>query len=70
MLHEWSEVQSYLPELEDAFSGQRVRAALLAAIEPPHVDRQLAAQCSRFVIFGTTQNLMRTKAATPFWLPR
>ena len=62
MLHDWSEAESYLPELEAAFAGQRVRAALPAAIEPPHVDRRLAAQSSRFVIFGSTQDLMRTKA--------
>jgi hypothetical protein len=63
MLHDWSEAQSYLPDLEEAFAGRRVRAALPAAIEPPHVDRRLAAQSSRFVIFGTTRDLMRTKAA-------
>jgi hypothetical protein len=63
MLPDWSEAQSYLPELEAAFAGTKVRAGLPAAIEPPHVYRRLAAQSSRFVIFGTTQNLMRTKAA-------
>jgi hypothetical protein len=63
MLHDWSEAQSYLHKLEDAFSGRKVRAALPAAIEPPHVDRRLAAQASRFVIFGTTKDLMRTKGA-------
>jgi hypothetical protein len=63
MLHDWSEAQSYLHDLEDAFSDKKVRAALPAAIEPPHVDRRLAAQSSRFVIFGTTKDLMRTKAA-------
>lgn len=63
MLHDWSEAQSYLRELEDAFSGVNITAQLPAAIEPPHVDRRLAAQASRFVIFGKTQDLMRTKAA-------
>jgi hypothetical protein len=63
MLHDWAEAQSYLPELEDAFSGKAVRATLPAAIEPPHVDPRLAAQSSRFVIYGKTRDLMRTKAA-------
>ena len=63
MLHDWSEAQSYLRELEDAFSGVNITAQLPAAIEPPHVDRRLAAQSSRFVIFGKTQDLMRTKEA-------
>jgi len=63
MLHDWSEADSYLRELEDAFSGVKVRASLPAAIEPPHVDRRLAAQSSRFVIYGTTQDLMRAKVA-------
>jgi hypothetical protein len=31
------------------------------------VDRRLAAQSSRFVIFGKTQDLMRTKAARKRW---
>lgn len=61
MLHDWSEAQSYLRELEDAFSGVNIRVQLPAAIEPPHVDRRLAAQSSRFVIFGKTQDLMRTQ---------
>ena len=64
MVHDWSEAQSYLPELEEAFGGRRIRAALPAAIEPPHVDRRLAAQSSRFVIYGTTRDLMRTKGAS------
>jgi hypothetical protein len=63
MLHDWYEAQSYLRDLEDAFSGLKIRAGMPAAIEPPHVDRRLAAQSSRFVIFGATKDLMRTDAA-------
>jgi len=63
MLPDWEEAQSYLPELEAAFRGKRVTATLPAAIEPPYVDRRLSAQSSRFVIFGKTRDLMRTKAA-------
>ena len=63
MLHDWSEAQSYLKELEVAFSGVKVTAQLPAAIEPPHVDRRLAAQASRFVIYGKTRDLMRAKFA-------
>jgi hypothetical protein len=63
MLPEWEEADSYLRDLEDAFSGHGIIATLPAAIDPPHVDRRLAAQSSRFVIFGKTRDLMRTKAA-------
>jgi hypothetical protein len=63
MLPDWEEAQPYLPKLEAAFEGKKVTATLPAAMEPPHVDRRLAAQASRFVIFGTTKDLMRTKAA-------
>jgi hypothetical protein len=63
MLPDWEEAQSYLPELEAAFEGKKVTATLPAAMEPPHVDRRLSAQSSRFVIFGTTRDLMRIKAA-------
>jgi hypothetical protein len=63
MLPDWKEAQCYLLELETAFEGKGVTATLPAAIEPPYVDRRLSAQSSRFVIFGTTRDLMRTKAA-------
>lgn len=63
MLSDWDEAQPYLPNLEDAFSGQEVRVRRPVAIDPPHVDRRLAAQGSHFVIFGTNHDLMRMKAA-------
>ena len=63
MLPDWVEAEPYLPDLEEAFEGREVRVRLPAAIEPAHVDRRLAAQASRFVIFGTTRDLMKTKAA-------
>src|SRR6185312_5313665 len=28
-----------------------------AAIEPPHIDRRIVAQASRFVVFGTSRTL-------------
>jgi hypothetical protein len=31
--------------------------------EPPHIDRRVAAQRSRFVIFGKVKDMARTKAA-------
>jgi hypothetical protein len=62
MLPDWKEANSYLKNLEDAFEGAKVTARLPAAIDPPHVDRRLAAQSSRFVIFGADRDLMRIKA--------
>jgi hypothetical protein len=63
MLPDWVEAEPYLPTLEEAFEGRTVRVRRPAAIEPAHVDRRLAAQASRFVIFGTARDLMKTKAA-------
>jgi hypothetical protein len=63
MLHDWEEAAPYLKDLEAAFSGSKVAAKLPVAIDPPHVDRRVAAQSSRFVIFGQTRDLMQTKAA-------
>jgi len=61
MLPDWTDAQRYLPELKDAFEkGKKVTATLPGAIEPPYVDRRLAAQASRFLIYGTTKDLMRT----------
>lgn len=62
MLPDWKEANSYLKDLEDAFEGTKVTARLPAAIDPPHVDRRLAAQSSRFVIFGVDRDLMKIKA--------
>lgn len=63
MLSDWAEADPYLPDLENAFAGQQVRIHKAAAIDPPHVDRRLAAQGSRFVIFGRSHDLLRAKAA-------
>ena len=63
MLPDWKDADSYLKDLEGAFSGEGIAARLPAAIDPPHVDRRLAAQSSRFVIFGKDHDLMRTKPA-------
>ena len=60
---DWSEAQPYLAEIEAAFAGQGFGPSSPAAIEPPHVDRRLAVQQSRFVIFGRTQDLAKTKGA-------
>jgi hypothetical protein len=63
MLPDWEEANSYLKDLEDAFEDNKIATARLpAAIDPPHVDRRLAAQSSRFVIFGVNRDLMRVKA--------
>jgi len=60
---DWEEAQPYLPDLEDAFVGPIAFPSVPAAIEPPHVDRRLAVQQSRFVIFGKTKDLSRTKGS-------
>src|SRR5438046_4603842 len=50
----WEEAEPYLWDLEDAFTRDvDVRAQKPAAIDPPHVDRRLAAQKSRFIIFAS-----------------
>ncbi len=63
MLCDWSEAERYLNDLEDSFAGKKITVQLPAAIDPPHVDRRLAAQKSRFVVFGKTKDMTRTKAA-------
>ncbi|MBF0557230.1 MAG: FRG domain-containing protein [Nitrospirae bacterium] len=61
ILPEWKEANKYLHELEHAFSvGSLSQAKWPAAIEPPHIDRRLANQGSRFVIFGQTRDLTAT----------
>jgi hypothetical protein len=60
---DWEEAQPYLPDIEEAFAGSKGGPSVPAAIDPPHVDRRLAVQQSRFVIFGKTKDLARTRAA-------
>jgi hypothetical protein len=60
---DWEEAKPYLLDIETAFEGPKGGPTVPAAIEPPHVDRRLAVQQSRFVIFGKTKDLTRTKAA-------
>jgi len=61
ILPDYEESSQYLPDMEDAFDGEEVRRQLPAAIEPPHVDRRVAAQSSRFLVFGKTQDLTKSK---------
>lgn len=61
ILPEYGESDSYLRDLEAAFSGKNIYRQLPAAIEPPHLDRRITAQSSRFLVFGTTQDLTKTK---------
>ncbi len=63
LLPEWEEAGLFLPDLEDAFTGKKVRRSLPVAIEPPQVDRRLSSQGSRFIVFGTTQDLTKTGLA-------
>jgi len=57
LLPDWEEASAYLPGLEDAFRGARIKVADPAAIEPPHIDRRIVAQASRFVVFGNEEDL-------------
>jgi hypothetical protein len=56
LLADWDEAQDYWP---DPFSEMGLRVRQPAAIDPPHVDRRLAIQASRFVIFGKMQDLAK-----------
>lgn len=63
ILPDWNEANRYLRDLERAFELESDSTAQLpAAIEPPYVDRRLAAQASRFVIFGRTRDLSKIRA--------
>lgn len=58
MLPGWEEADQYLWDLEVAFTRDvDVSVGKPAAIDPPHVDRRLAVQQSRFLIFGRAKEL-------------
>lgn len=63
ILPEWGEADRYLRDLEKAYELESDSTAQLpAAIEPPYVDRRIASQASRFVIFGRASDLSKIKA--------
>lgn len=58
LLPEWQEAKQWLFELEVSFStATSFSQESPAAIDPPHVDRRLAAQSSHFVIFGREREM-------------
>jgi FRG domain-containing protein len=61
LLPDYDIADSWLFDLEEAFEGRNISRNLPAPIEPPHVDRRVAAQSSRFLVFGTTEDLTRSK---------
>jgi hypothetical protein len=60
----WKETQPYLPSLEEACDGDRVQARWPIAIEPPSIDRRLASQTARFLLFGKKKDLVKATNRT------
>ncbi len=60
----WEETKPYLPDLEDASDGVRVQKSWPIAIEPPSIDRRLASQTARFLLFGKKKDLVKAADRT------
>ena len=60
----WKETKPYLLELEDAFNTSSKPAGKKwpLAIEPSNIDRRIAAQGSKFLIFGKEKNMLDSPA--------
>jgi hypothetical protein len=62
----WKETEPYLLELEDAFDSEvaekQTNKKWPIAIEPSHIDRRIAAQGSKFVLFGKCKNMLDSPA--------
>jgi hypothetical protein len=63
-LPDWAETQPYLPDLEEACDGDEVQKRWPIAIEPPSIDRRLANQTARFLLFGRKKNLVKAANRT------
>ncbi len=63
-LPDWEETQPYLPDLEKACDGEKVWKRWPVAIEPPSIDRRLANQTARFLLFGKKRNLVKAANRT------
>jgi len=55
-LSDWPEVQKYLPK---ELSSERLKPSIPVAIDPTHLSSRIAAQRSRFTIFGTEVDGLR-----------
>ncbi len=62
----WKEAKPYLLELEEAFDTEtnenQTRKKWPMTIEPPHIDRRIAAQGSKFVLFGKSKDMLDSPA--------
>jgi hypothetical protein len=62
----WRETAAYLLDLEDAFdteiSEQQTKKKWPVAIEPSHIDQRIAAQGSKFVLFGRQKDMVDSPA--------
>ena len=63
-LPDWDETKPYLPELEQACDGVEVQKRWPIAIEPPSIDRRLANQTARFLLFGKEKDLVKAANRT------
>jgi len=62
----WKEAKPYLLKLEDAFDSDldenQTGKKWPMAIEPPHIDRRIAAQGSKFLMFGKERDMLDSPA--------
>lgn len=62
----WEETRPYLLDLEEAFDTDedenQTQAKWPICIEPTHIDRRIAAQGSKFVLFGLEEDLTHSPA--------
>ena len=62
----WRETEGYLLDLEESFDTDKNENQTTkkwpVAIEPSHIDRRIAAQGSKFVLFGTRKDMTRSPA--------
>lgn len=60
----WDETNPYLLDLEEACNGDEVVKRWPIAIQPPSIDRRLANQTARFLLFGKRKDLVRAANRT------
>jgi hypothetical protein len=54
----WKETEPFLQDLENACDEERIAKRWPIAIDPPSIDRRLASQTARFLLFGKTHDLV------------
>ena len=60
----WLETEPYLQDIEEACDEEKIQKRWPIAIDPPSIDRRIASQSARFLLFGKAPDLIKAADMT------